>query len=63
MWDGDNSSGLGVIRAELNIYDRDNVKENFVILENEKETIEQEMGEPLTWYDPPNASNCRLCGS
>ena len=47
------------VRAEFEIYDK-NSKAYYVVLENEKNEIESEVGEPLTWYNPENKQVCRI---
>ncbi len=47
------------IRVELDLHD-DNAKSFFAQLELMKEQIEQELGEPLIWYNPENKKSCRI---
>jgi hypothetical protein len=59
-WD---SEGAGYskqeLRAQLEVFDRTNAKDFFALLLAQKEAIEREFGEPLTWYNPENARACR----
>lgn len=48
------------LRAELEIYDRKSAKAYYARLEEDKEAVEAEMAEPLTWYNPENARVCRI---
>lgn len=54
------TSGTHEIRAELEIYDRDNAKAYYGLLVQDKAAIEQEVGEPMTWYNPDKARVCRI---
>jgi hypothetical protein len=47
------------LRAEL-VLDDNNSKTYFKQLETDKEQIEKEIGEPLTWYNPPEKRTCRI---
>ena len=38
----------------------DHAKENYQVLLRHKEDLEKGIGEPLVWYDPENASCCRI---
>jgi len=48
------------LRAELEIFDSKHARAYYKLLENEKAAIEEEFGEPLTWYDPDNAKVCKI---
>ncbi|OPX97380.1 MAG: hypothetical protein A4E58_01435 [Syntrophorhabdus sp. PtaB.Bin006] len=47
------------LRAEL-VLDDSNSKTYFKELETDKEQIEKEIGEPLTWHNPPEKRTCRV---
>lgn len=47
------------IRAELYL-DGPNAKQEFAMLEKQKESIEMALGFPLTWHNPENKAACRL---
>src|SRR5262249_13396544 len=47
------------VRAEAVIETNDS-KRHFTRLEAQKAQIEKEMGEPLTWHNPPNIRTCRI---
>jgi hypothetical protein len=47
------------LRAEV-VLDSPNSKADFAKLENEKATIETELGEPLTWHNPEGVRMCRI---
>lgn len=47
------------LRAEL-VLDDNNSKTYFKQLETGKEQIEKEIGEPLTWHNPPEKRMCRI---
>jgi hypothetical protein len=47
------------LRAEAVIETNDS-KTHFARLEAQKSQIEAEMGEPLTWHNPPNKRMCRI---
>lgn len=47
------------IRAEFCI-DGKNSKEFYLSLENQKQEIENEFGQPLVWYSAPNVKSCRI---
>tara|TARA_Y100001960_G_scaffold207410_1_gene216557 strand:+ start:656 stop:1066 length:411 start_codon:yes stop_codon:yes gene_type:complete len=47
------------LRSEIQLtgnYARD----NFDRLEEERQGIDEEMGEDLSWYNPPNVNRCRI---
>ena len=48
------------LRAEFEISDKRNAKGYYRAIEKQKEAIEQELGESLTWYNPQNANACRI---
>lgn len=50
---------VGEIRAEVELYDK-NAKAFYAFLEQQKEEIERELGEPLIWYNPDDAQLCRI---
>ena len=47
------------LRAEL-IIEHQNSKADFADLESMKDEIEVELGEPLTWYNPPERRVCKI---
>jgi len=47
------------LRTELLLF-RSNARKHFKLLESEKELIEKEVGEPLTWHNPTGKNNCRI---
>jgi hypothetical protein len=47
------------IRAEFEINDHQ-AKEYYSLIEKDKDKIEEDMGEPLIWYNPENARVCRI---
>jgi len=47
------------LRAEV-VLDSEQSKQQFDTLAADKAEIEQEVGEQLTWYKPPNARMCRI---
>jgi hypothetical protein len=50
----------GEIRAQVTIEQVTLAKEWFAQLEAHKAAIEKEFGQPLIWYNPPNARVCRI---
>jgi hypothetical protein len=50
---------VGEIRAEVELFHKD-AKSFFALLLPQKAAIEQEVGEPLTWYNPDSANACRI---
>lgn len=61
MYNADtNDYSTGEIRAEVYIEHPVNTAPWFAQLLAEKDEIERELGEPLVWYDPPNARVCRI---
>ena len=60
MYNSENKSfDIGEIRAEVIIYDQE-AKSYYALLEQQKEKIENDFGEPLIWYNPEDANNCRI---
>jgi len=60
LWDSVTESFIShELRAEL-VLDDNNSKIYFEQLEAEKEKIEKEIGEPLTWHNPPDKRMCRI---
>jgi hypothetical protein len=60
MWDSlSESYENNEIRAEFEIYSPDS-KKYFSELFAQKEEIDSEIGEKLTWYNPPKARVCRI---
>lgn len=60
FWDSVAESFSGhELRAEL-VLDDNNSKKYFEQLESEKGEIEKEIGEPLTWHNPPDKRMCRI---
>jgi hypothetical protein len=55
----DEGKGGGEIRAELQLSHKD-AKAYFEILARRKAEIERAFGEPLVWYNPTDAHNCRI---
>jgi len=53
------SYDIGEIRAEMCVYDQE-AKEYYSQIEQKKEEIEDAFGEPLVWYNPEDANNCRI---
>ena len=62
MYDSSGEAGYDQqeLRAEFEINDRDHSKGYYAILEAERDQIESELGEELTWYNPENAVVCRI---
>ena len=59
-WDEDQKTYVsGLNRVELVLYGDDS-KELFGRLQADRETIEAELGESLTWHDPERARMCRV---
>lgn len=59
----DNESGgydSHEVRAEFEIFDRDNAKGYYRALEADRQQIEEDVGETLTWYNPDTANLCRI---
>jgi hypothetical protein len=54
------SYGSHEIRVELEVFDREDTKEYYGLLEQAKMEIEAEVGEPLIWYNPEKARVCRI---
>jgi hypothetical protein len=48
------------LRAELEVNDRNHAKNYYGLLLQEKDAIEREMGEALTWHNPETARVCRV---
>ncbi len=60
LWDSITESfSSNELRTELVLDDR-NSKNYFKQLEAEKEIIEKEIGEPLTWHNSPDTRSCRI---
>lgn len=60
LWDSAKETYDGhEIRAELEMND-DNSKVYFEQLQAQKSEIEQEISEPLTWYNPKDRKLCRI---
>lgn len=55
----DKTYGTGEVRAELLLNDV-NAKAYFHLLQAEREAIESEFGESLTWYSKDGVKNCRI---
>lgn len=53
LWDSEKEVWAGEIRAEMTIYCKD-AKAYYALLEEQKEAIEKELGEPLIWHNPEN---------
>jgi hypothetical protein len=58
-WDSQKEASGPELRVELYIDGKDS-KKWFAALEQEKEIIESEAGQPLTWYNPENTKMCRV---
>lgn len=59
-WDEDQKAYVnGLNRVDL-VLDGDDSKELFARLQAEREAIEAELGEPLTWHNPERARMCRV---
>lgn len=58
-WDSVSNKNSNIIRAELCLKDK-YAKNYFLSLEKQKESIEQNLGESLHWYNPENAQLCRI---
>ncbi len=50
----------GEVRAQVYIGDRHLAKGYFRALENDREAIEAEVGEPLIWEDSPDKASCKV---
>lgn len=59
MWNSETGTKGPEIRAELYL-DGPTAKQDFAALEKQKDTIEKELGFPLTWRNPENKAMCRL---
>ena len=60
LWDSEAGTfSTNELRTEL-VLDDNNSKNYFKQLEAEKEQIEKEVGEPLTWHNPPERRVCRI---
>lgn len=58
-WDSEANRYGGELRTELVLGDRDS-KNYFSQLEAQRREIEQDLGEPLTWHNPPDKRMCRI---
>jgi len=58
-WDSQKGGSGPELRVELYLDGKDS-KQWFAALEQEKEIIEREAGQTLTWYNPENAKMCRV---
>lgn len=54
----ENENGMGEIRSELAIVKH--ARAFYALLEREKPVIEQELGEPATWYNPSNRNTSKV---
>lgn len=52
--------GKHEIRAEMEINDRQYSKQYYELLVREKQQIEEDFGDLLTWYNPSDAKVCRI---
>lgn len=60
LWDSISQSyDSNELRVELNLENNES-KEYFQVLENEKNEIEAEIGQPTYWHNPVNARSCRI---
>jgi hypothetical protein len=59
LWNSETGLKGPEIRAGLYL-DGPNAKQEFAVLEKEKENIEKALGFPLTWYNPEKKAACRL---
>jgi uncharacterized protein DUF4268 len=61
LWDSEKGTySDGEVRTELIVYDKDHTKGYFALLEAEKEAIEAEVGQTLSWHNPEDKLNCRI---
>lgn len=59
MWDSEANRYGGELRVEL-VLDDENSKTYFAQLEAQRNDVEQELGEPLTWHNPTDKRMCRI---
>lgn len=59
FWDSEEDRAGGELRAEV-VLDGEHSKFYFQQLESQKEQIEQEVGAPLKWHNPPDKRMCRI---
>ncbi len=59
MYDSEANVFQPELRVEMYLKG-DQAKDNYAILVKQKEAIEREIGESLIWYNPDNASCCRI---
>lgn len=60
LYDPDLGFGAHEIRAEFEVNDRDYAKVYFAEFEADRDAIEAEIGEQLTWHNPETANACRV---
>jgi len=59
-WDSDTNSSTAVLRVELVIDSSSDAKMFFGQLKAQREEIEKEIGESLTWHNPAETRMCRI---
>lgn len=59
LWNSETGMKGPEIRAELYL-NGPNAKQEFYALEKQKDSIERDLGFPLTWHNPENKAACRL---
>jgi hypothetical protein len=59
LWDSESNTKNPEIRVELGL-SGENAKQQFATLERDRQKIENQIGFPLVWHNPPDKKQCRM---